>query len=1102
MKKNLFFLLLSLLIISCKNKQQTLFTLLPATETGIEFQNTITENEQFNLYDFHNVYNGAGVAIGDINNDNLPDLYFTGNMSGDKVYLNKGDFHFQDITKNSGIIKQGWSTGVTMADVNADGFLDIYVCKSGNYKGEQRANQLFINQKGEKFIESAKEYGLADTTFSSQAAFFDYDKDGDLDMYLLTTTNLIHNPNQISVPINDGTGFSPDKLYENIGIGVGSSPRFIDVSKKAGILHDGNGLGLSICDLNGDGWEDVFVTNDFLPNDLLYINNHSEKGSSPRFTESAKQYFKHHSRFSMGNDVADFNNDGKMDVMMVDMLQSSNEDRKMMTGAGNFQQYETELQTGYHPQFMRNMLHLNLGETPDGRVLFSEIGQFAGVHATDWSWAPLFADFDNDGLKDLFISNGYLRDITNLDFISYNVGYEQAGKSDLRHYMIDRSLQLPSMKIKNYFFRNNNDLTFENTTQQWFGDSLSVSHGASYADLDNDGDLDLVVNNTNQPAFLLRNDAEKTNFLAISLKGSEKNTLGLGSDVSIFNKGQVQKYHQSVTRGYASSVDYKIHFGLGKNEIIDSLEIVWTDGKTQKLKNIAANQALVLNYKNAGIRQKSIETSPTLLLEDVTKFVNVNYLHQEERYMDYNSENLLMHKLSQQGPKMAVGDINNDGLEDFFVGGSYNHYGKFFVQTPSGKFIEQSYTKEIFPKNEEDVGVLLFDADNDKDQDLYIVSGSNEYVDGSKAYQDRMYFNDGKGNFTDVTSQLPAIRNSGSCVVAADYDQDGDLDIFRGGRLTPLQYPQAGNSYILKNDYGIFSEFTQEIAPELQKIGMVTDAIWADIDKDSWLDLVVVGELMPLTVFKNYKGKLRNINIFPQSDGFWNCISSGDFDKDGDVDFVFGNMGQNSRYQCSPQEPITVYGEDYDGNGRWDAIPSYFLSGKEYPIPMRDDLLRQLPSFRAKFTNYASYAKATMKEILTELQTKQSIIKKAFVQQSMYAENQGNGRFALKSLPPKAQWSPVQDMLVNDLNQDGNLDIIMVGNAYNAEPIAGRYDASVGLVLAGDGKGNFKELLYDKTGFVADGDCKSIISLKSKSKNTLFVVSQNAGLLRVFSNKK
>ncbi len=1094
-------ILLSPFLFSCKSKPKTLFTLLPASETGVTFQNTVIENEQFNLYDFHNVYNGAGVSVGDLNNDNLPDLYFTSNMSGDRVYLNisnkeNGSLKFQDITDKAGIVKRGWSTGVTLADVNADGLLDIYVCKSGNYRGDLRANQLYVNQGiGQNgvptFKEKAQEYGLADTTYSSQAAFFDYDKDGDLDMYLLTTTNMVRNPNRITVPVNDGTGYSGDKLYQNDG-----NAKFTDISKKAGILHDGNGLGLSICDIDNDGWEDIFVSNDFLPNDLLYVNNHNGT-----FKEMAKEYLKHHSRFSMGNDVADFNNDGRMDIMTVDMLPANNEQRKMMTGPGNFEQYEVELNTGYHSQFMRNMLHLNLGKTPDGRLLFSEIGQLSGVHSSQWSWAPLFADFDNDGLKDLFISNGYLRDITNLDFISYNVAYEQRNLGNLRRYMIDRSLELPSWNDVNCFYRNKGDLTFENATPQWFGDSLSVSNGAAYADLDNDGDLDLIINNTNKPAYVMRNDAEKASFLKIQLKGSPKNIYGLGSEVSIYMKGDLQKYHQAVTKGYASSVDYTIHFGLGKNDKIDSLEIVWTDGKIQKLKNVKANQTIKLDYANATSSTKVPKQPEATLLTDVTSSVNINFQPKEEHYVDYNVETLLLHKLSQQGPKMAGGDINNDGLEDFFVGGSYKNYGKFFVQTLSGQFIQKSYTDESLPKGEEDIEMVLFDADHDKDLDLYIASGSNEYPDGSKFYQDRLYLNDGKGNFTNATNQLPVINHSGSCVAVADYDKDGDLDIFRGGRLTPLQYPQSGDSYLLKNDYGIFSNYTEQASAELAKIGMVTDAIWIDIDNDTWLDLVVVGEFMPISIFKNNKGKLSKLDAFPNSDGFWNTVLAGDFDKDGDIDLVLGNMGSNSRYHCSLQEPLTIYGADYDENGRWDGIPSYYINGKEHPIPTRDDLLRQLPSFRKKFPNYASYAKATMKEVLTDLQMKQAVIKKAYMQESMYAENLGSGKFVLKPLPQMAQWAPIQSILIEDVNHDDNLDIMMVGNAYDAEPIAGRYDASVGFILIGDGKGNFKPALYDKTGFVADGDCKDIIALKTASKNKLYIVSQNSAPLKVFKGK-
>lgn len=1092
------------LLSSCQ-KDTSLFTLLPSSETGITFQNKVSENEKINLFDFHNMYNGAGVAIGDINNDNLPDIYFTGNMSDDKLYLNKGDLRFEDISDKAGIKKknnEGWSTGVTMADINADGLLDIYVCKSGNYPNEKRANELYINRGNLRFEESAAKFGLADTTYSSQAAFFDYDKDGDLDMYLLTTTNQIRNPNQIRVPVNDGTGFSADKLFRNNTISsVPTKEIFTDVSKEAGILQDGNGLGLSICDLNDDGWEDIYVTNDFLPHNQLYINN-----NNGTFTESAKTYFKHHSRFAMGNDIADFNNDGLPDVIEVDMLPSTNRGRKKMSGPGHYEQYEVELKTGYHPQFMRNMLHLNLGKTPDGRVLFSEIGQQLGVHQTDWSWAPLFADFDNDGFKDLFVSNGYLRDITDLDFIAYNVDFARNSSSlaDLRRYMIDNSLKLPSLNEANVFFRNTGNLGFENVTEQWFQKIESLSNGAAYADLDNDGDLDLVVNNVNAEAFVLKNNAKNTNFLKIKLKGNAPNLDGFGSKITIFQQGKLQTYHQSTTKGYASSVSHEILFGLGQKSAIDSLEIIWSNNKKQVLKNIAGNQTLTLFQKDANLIKNYDFVPPKTLLDEVTNQLNLDFVHTEEPYMDYNVEPLLLHKLSQQGPKMTVGDINNDGLDDFFVGGSFGHYGKFFVQNVNGGFSKKSYTDESKPKNEEDIGVKLFDADNDGDQDLYIVSGSNEFANNSPAYQDRLYLNNGKGIFSNATHQLPPIRFSGSCVAICDFDKDGDSDIFRGGRLAATRYPLAGVSYFLQNNNGKFQNVITSVCPELQNNGMITDAIWADIDNDSWQDLVIVGEFMPIMIFKNFEGKrLEKIEVssLNNTNGLWNCIKSGDFDKDGDIDFIAGNFGLNSRYRFSENQPLSIYANDFDANERWDAIPSYFLSGIEYPIPSRDELLRQMPIMRKKFQKYADYANATIADILTDKQRESAFRVQAKLQESVFIENQGNGNFKITPLPAMAQWSPIQDILIEDFNKDTHLDALLVGNAYDYEPVAGRHDAFVGLMLLGDGKGNFDAQLYDKTGFVADGDSKSLISVRT-TKGKLYVVSQNSGSLKVFEAKR
>lgn len=1114
--KNLTYLFLwTLFVLQGCQQQDTLFTLLSPEESGVHFSNIIYESDSVNILVNEYIYNGGGVAVADVNRDGLMDLYFSGNMVPNHLYLNRGNLNFEEVGALAGV--QGgnrWTSGVAVVDINTDGWPDFYVCATNRPQASRRKNMLFVHQGLDEqgiphFEDMADAYGLADTSHTTMAAFFDYDNDGDLDVYLAVNEMDEENmPNRYREKITDGTSRRTDKLYRNEWDDARGHPVFSDVSREAGIRMEGFSLGLNIVDINRDGWKDIFVTNDYLTNDLLYINN-----GDGTFTDRAGDFFKHTSHSAMGNDVVDINNDGMSDVIVVDMLPEDNYRRKTMLQPNNYFSYLRNDQYGYHYQYVRNTFQVSLGTHPEtGSPLYSDLSMFSGISATDWSWTPLVADFDNDGFRDVIITNGFPRDITDQDFVEYQTKvHRYATPMFLRNNM-------PSIKIPNYAYRNQGGLSFKKVTGDWGMDIPSFSNGAIYADLDNDGDLEVVVNNINDSAFVFNNQlihrgATVANWLRVKLEGPQKNPEGYGAIIELsYGADRYQMYEVTPFRGYLSSVEPLAHFGLDTFRVVHTLTLTWPDGKRQRWEQLPGNQVVAARYADAGPAQSSAQGQDEPWLRDITAEVKVDFKHEERDHIDFNIQPLLPHKLSQFGPGMAVGDVNGDGLDDLYLSGPAFHKGTFFVQAADGTFSREDLLPEEpeeGPKQEE-LGVLFFDADQDGDQDLYLVSGGYEGPAGDSLYQDRLMINEG-GQFVRAEGALPACLTSGSKVTAADYDRDGDLDLLVAGRVFPHEYPRPVSSHVLKNESKPgHPRFEMEAIPALDSLGMVSDALWTDFDQDGWVDLLLAGEWMPLTFLKNEGGHFQDITArtgLAEALGWWNSLAAGDFDRDGDIDYIAGNLGLNTLCRANPEQPLAIYAKDFDGNGGYDAIPTLFfpnLSGEkeEFPFFGRGDMQKQSLLFKKHFERHADFARADMDQILPDSLMEGVLVRKANHMESSWVENRGDGTFRLHPLPLEAQVAPVFGMLVDDLDADGWLDVLVVGNDYGTEVSMGRYDASYGLVLRGQGKEGFKVLNPGESGLYVPGDAKSLVRFRGADNSYRVAAAENRGPLRIFSGKQ
>jgi hypothetical protein len=1092
-----------LFFFSCRNKDENgvpdspVFKKITSSQSGISFANNVEENWQKNYFDkFAYVYNGGGVAIGDINNDGLQDIYFTGNEVSNKLYLNEGGMKFKDITESAGADGgKGWDNGATMVDINNDGRMDMYVCKGGYQDSDdERRNLLYINQGNNTFKEEAKQYGLDDDGYSMHAIFFDMDNDNDLDVYISARPDSFYlGLSQMVAGKRNPPEKCRNKLYRN------DNGRFTEIGKQAGIGQTyGYALSIVNADLNNDGFQDIYVSNDYADNDYMFINQ-----KNGTFKDEIKKATNHVSLFSMGTDIADINNDGYEDIMVTEMLPENYKRSKVSMPRMDVEGFWAIVDSGFQKQYMHNALHLN-----HGNLFFSDISQLAGVSKTEWSWSTLISDFDNDGNRDIFIANGYRRDLFDGDIQQKQDAYIQANmhKYSSSDEMFEKGFSdymniYDPIKVRNYLFKNKGGLQFENVSQAWGFEDSTFSNGAAVADFDNDGDLDLVINNLDEEALLYENTTDKkNNFIRLKLEGPEKNSEGIGAKISLYYDGKMQQYfEQKTVRGYLSSNDPTVLFGLGKTPKIDSVIIRWLDGKENIVRNVSANQTMKVNYKESvPAIDRSIKYNT--LFSEASNILTQPFKHSENKYDEYKDQVLLPHMFTKSGPFMATGDVNADGYEDFYVGGASGQAGRLYLQNADGKMVPKPVAAFEGDKAYEDMGTLFFDADKDGDLDLYVVSGGSEFDDGSPKYQDRLYLNDGKGNFTKAL--LPKTSSSGSCVVAYDFDGDGDLDLFRGGQVMPHGYPRAPRSYLLINENGKFADKTNDIAPSLANVGMVNAAIWADINGDKKAELVVAGEWMPIKIYEYTSGKLNDASKkygLENSEGWWNKLVADDIDGDGDMDIIAGNLGENYKFKASVEKPFEVYAKDFDNNGTNDIFLAKYNGDVQVPIRGRECTSQQCPFISKKFATFISFAESDLKTILGE-EIETALHYKAFLFSSVILVND-DGKFSIQKLPVEAQLSTVNCIMVNDFDKDGKKDILIAGNKFDVEVETTPADASPGLFLKGLGNMKFQSTKPLESGFFVPYNVKDMRAIKMKDKWGI-LVSSNDDSLRVFATVK